>query len=81
MKELKLKGFRVELDDRNEKLGYKMRESQTKKVPLTLILGDQEKDSNTISYRKFGQQETITKDISEFINELNECINSKKTNL
>ena len=81
VEELKLKGFRVELDDRNEKLGYKMRESQTKKVPLTLILGDQEKDNNTISYRKFGQQETITKDISEFINELNECINSKKTNL
>lgn len=58
-----------------------MRESQTKKVPLTLILGDQEKDNNTISYRKFGQQETITKDISESINELNECINSKKSNL
>ena len=81
VEELKLKGFRVELDDRNEKLGYKMRKSQTKKVPLTLILGDQEKDNNTISYRKFGQQETITKDISEFINELNECINSKKSNL
>ena len=77
VEELKLKGFRVELDDRNEKLGYKMRKSQTKKVPLTLILGDREKDNNTISYRKFGQQETITKDISEFINELNECINSK----
>ena len=81
VKELKLKGFRVELDDRNEKLGYKMRESQTKKTPLTLILGDQERDNNTISYRKFGQQETITKDIFEFINELNECISSKNSNL
>ena len=81
VKELKLKGFRVELDDRNEKLGYKMRESQTKKTPLTLILGDQERDNNTISYRKFGQQETITNDIFEFINELNECISSKNSNL
>ena len=81
VKELKLKGFRVELDDRNEKLGYKMRESHTKKTPLTLILGDQERDNNTISYRKFGQQETITKDIFEFINELNECISSKNSNL
>lgn len=58
-----------------------MRESQTKKTPLTLILGDQERDNNTISYRKFGQQETITKDIFEFINELNECISSKNSNL
>lgn len=79
--ELKLKGFRVEIDDRNEKLGYKIRESLTKKVPLTLILGDRERDNNTISYRKFGSQETITKEMSEFIKVLNECISSKNSNL
>lgn len=79
--ELKSKGYRVELDDRNEKISYKMRESQTKKVPLTLILGDKERDNGTISYRKFGNQETITIEASEFIKELNECINSKNSNL
>ena len=42
---LKNKGVRVELDDRNEKLGYRLREAQTKKVPYTLILGDQEKEN------------------------------------
>ena len=41
--------IRVELDDRNEKLSYKMRESQTKKIPYTLILGDKEKESKSIS--------------------------------
>ena len=46
--------IRVELDDRNEKLSYKMRESQTKKIPYTLILGDKEKESKSISFRKFG---------------------------
>lgn len=62
-------------------MGYKIRESQTKKIPLTLIIGDQEKDNNTISYRKFGSQATITKKTFEFINELNECLKSKKNNL
>ncbi len=81
VEELRNKGFRVELDARDEKMGYKIRESQTKKIPLTLIIGDQEKDNNTISYRKFGSQATITKKTFEFINELNECLKSKKNNL
>ena len=81
VEELRNKGFRVELDARDEKMGYKIRESQTKKIPLTLIIGDQEKDYNTISYRKFGSQATITKKTFKFINELNECLKSKKNNL
>ncbi len=81
VEELRNKGFRVELDARDEKMGYKIRESQTKKIPLTLIIGDQEKDNNTISYRKFGSQATITKKTFKFINELNECLKSKKNNL
>ena len=44
-----------------------MRESQTKKIPYTLILGDKEKDNNTVSYRCFGTNETKTIDINEFI--------------
>ena len=81
VEELRNNNFRVELDARDEKMGYKIRESQTKKIPLTLIIGDQEKDNNTISYRKFGSQATITKKTFEFINELNECLKSKKNNL
>lgn len=61
------KGFRVNLDDRNEKLGYKMRESVTKKIPYTLVLGDKERDSKTISYRKYGSDEKGVLEIDEFI--------------
>ena len=78
---LKDNNVRVEVDDRNEKIGYKMRESQTKKVPLTLVLGDNEKDNNQISYREYGKQETITCSIDEFINKVNDCIKNKEQNL
>ena len=81
VEELRDKGFRVELDARDEKIGYKIRESQTKKIPLTLIIGDQEKNDNTVSYRKFGSQTTITKKIFEFISELDDCLKFKKNNL
>ena len=60
--------IRVNLDNRNEKLSYKMRESQIKKIPLTLILGDKERDENTISYRTFGSNETKTLPKEEFEN-------------
>ena len=78
---LKDNNIRVEVDDRNEKIGYKMRESQTKKVPLTLVLGDNEKDNNQISYREYGKQETITCSIDEFISKVNDCIKNKEQNL
>ena len=58
-------------------MGYKIRESQTKKIPLTLIIGDQEKDNNTISYRVFGKTDTITLPMNEFIDKMNSIINSK----
>ena len=69
--------IRVELDDRDEKLSYRMRESQTKKIPLTLILGDKERDNNEISFRKFGEQETTTLSINDFIKMINDRINNK----
>ena len=64
---LRDKSIRVELDDRNEKLGYRLREAQTSKVPYTLILGDNEKENNTVSYRLFGSKETTTVSLDEFI--------------
>ena len=57
-----------------------MRESQTKKNSYTLILGDKERDNNTISYRKHGSNETITLSIDEFISQLKEEVENKKLN-
>lgn len=77
---LKEKGIRAKLDDRDEKLSYKMRESQTKKIPYTLIIGDKEKNNTNISYRKYGSTDTITMDTSEFIKLLNDEITNKTLN-
>ena len=74
---LKENEIRVKLDDREEKLSYKMRESQTKKIPLTLILGDKERDENTISYRLFGSKETITVSKDDFIEKVKNDIANK----
>lgn len=74
---LEKEGVRVELDDRNEKLGYRLREAQTSKVPYTLILGDAEKDAETVSYRLHGEQETTTVSISEFITMIKDEIDHK----
>ncbi len=78
IKELLLENnIRVELDDREEKLSYKMRESQIKKINYTLILGDKEKDDNTISYRCFGKEETTTLSNKDFINMITTKIKNK----
>ncbi len=80
-KELDDMNIRVNLDDRNEKLSYKMRESQTKKNPITLILGDKEVESKTISYRKFGSTETYTLPKSDFYKLVKETIDERKQNI
>lgn len=76
-KELQDLGIRAELDDREEKLGYKMRESVMKKIPYALILGNNEIENNTISYRKWGSDETITITKKEFIELLKKEIKNK----
>ena len=75
--ELSSLGYRVELDDSEEKLSYRMRSSQTRKIPLTLILGDKERDNNTISYRVFGSQETVTVSKEEFVKKLSNDVTNK----
>ncbi len=77
-KELKDYGFRVELDDREEKLGYKMRESVMNKIPYSIILGQKEVDNENISYRVHGSEETITVSKDEFEEMINDIINNKK---
>ena len=61
------RGLRVQLDDGNDKLGYRMRNSQIRKIPYTIVLGDHERDDRTVTYRKYGQQEQITVGVDEFI--------------
>lgn len=73
--------IRVNLDDRNEKLSYKMRESQTKKIPLTLIIGDNEVNEKTVSYRVFGSKDTTTLSIDEFVQKINDAIKNKSKNI
>ena len=68
-------GFRVALDSRDEKLSYKMRESQIKKIPYTLILGDKEKE---VSYRKYSSKDTTTLTQKDFIKELKTKIKNKE---
>ena len=70
--------IRCELDARDEKLSYKMRESQTKKIPVTIILGDKERDNNQISFRRFQSQQTTTLEQQAFINEITNEIKEKK---
>ena len=75
---LKEIGIRVNLDDRDEKLGYKIREALVKKYPYNLILGQKEVDSNKISYRHHGKEETITLELNEFIDKINNEIKTKE---
>ncbi len=70
-KKLKDNNFRVELDDRNEKLSYKMRESQIKKIPITIIIGDKEIENKNISYRRIGSKDTYNVSFEELVELLN----------
>ncbi|MDD3027010.1 MAG: threonine--tRNA ligase [Erysipelotrichaceae bacterium] len=67
MEKLKAQGIRVELDEREEKLGKKMRDAQIQKVPYTLVLGDNERDEATVTYREHGKQEQITIGFDDFV--------------
>jgi len=64
---LMLKGHRVEVDFRDEKLGYKIREVQSQKIPFSLVLGDKERDERLVTYRAYGSQKQVTVTIDEFV--------------
>ena len=57
-RELKLKGFRVRVDDRNESMGFKTRQAQTGKIPFMLVLGDKEIEQQSVAVRKYGEQKS-----------------------
>lgn len=72
------KDIRVELDNRDEKVGYRMRESVIRKIPYTLVLGQKEVDEKTISFRRYGSEETTTVNYDEFINLIKDEIKTRK---
>ena len=67
---LQAQGLRVEVDDRNEKMGYKIRASQTQKVPYQLVVGDKEMEDATVNVRRYGSKETSVEDLSIFIDSM-----------
>lgn len=68
--ELSNHGFRTEIDDRNEKVGYKIRESQIQKIPYTLVVGEKEKNSNSVSVRKYQEGDKGIMELDTFIDQL-----------
>ena len=71
-------GLRVWVDDRNEKLGYKIREAQVKKVPYTLVVGDAEMENGQVNVRQRGVQAQTTMSVDEFIAKLQADIAAKQ---
>lgn len=69
--------IRVSIDDRQEKLGKKIREAQMKKIPYILVLGDKERDNQHVTVRKYGQQALIEKPLQQFIEEIKQEIQQK----
>jgi len=65
---LQAAGLRVDLDHRNEKIGYKIREAQMQKIPYMLVLGDKEVEENAVNVRKYGEQKSETMSFEDFKN-------------
>lgn len=78
--ELEKYGIRAEVDDRSEKIGYKIREAQLQKINYMFVVGDKESEDGTVSVRKRGKGDIGTKPVGEIVNELLEEINSKAIN-
>ena len=74
---LRMAGIRVDVDVREEKLGYKIREAQTKKIPFALVLGDKEMESDEVNIRRYGQKETETMSLDEFVTFIQQEVTEK----
>lgn len=75
---MKAAGMRVEVDSRNEKMGYKIREAQTLKIPYQLVFGDNEIAENTVTVRRYGSKETLSMPFDEFLAQLEQDIKEYK---
>ena len=74
---LKARGVRCHVDSRNEKLGYRIREAQTSKIPVELVVGDKDIEARAVTVRRYGSKDAVTKPLDEFIADLMEEIDSK----
>ena len=69
--------IRVEYDDSKENMGKKIRQSNIMKNPISIIIGDNERDNNLVSFRKYGSEENYSMELSEFINYLKQEIKKR----
>lgn len=77
LSELQFAGFRVDIDARSEKIGYKIREAQIKKIPYTLVIGEKEQFGKVVSVRKYGQGDVGKMGLDEFIGMLKREVDNK----
>ncbi|HIY92825.1 MAG TPA: threonine--tRNA ligase [Candidatus Companilactobacillus pullicola] len=68
LSELRAKNIRAEIDDRDEKMGYKIRDAQTMKIPYTVVIGDEEAKNATVSVRKYGEDDSASENAKMFVN-------------
>lgn len=73
---LQEQGIRVEVDDRNEKMGYKIRAAQTQKIPYQLVVGDQEVNDATVNVRRYGSKETVVEELNMFVDAIVADVNN-----
>lgn len=78
---LRFAGIRVGVDERDEKLGYKIREAQTNKIPFALVLGDQEMESGAVNFRRYGEKKTETVSVDDFIKLIKEEVDNKSVHI
>lgn len=78
LKRLKRAGLRVELDERNEKMGYKIREAQVQKIPFTLVVGEKEAQSQTVAVRKYGEKEQVSQSLATLVTEWAEAAKERR---
>ena len=71
-------GFRASLDDRNEKLGYRLREAQMHKIPVQLVVGDGELEANTVNVRRYGKQDSVSLSVDELLSSLKAEVEEKR---
>jgi threonyl-tRNA synthetase len=68
---------RCNLDDSNEKLGYRLRNSQVQKIPFTLVVGDKEKENRSVTYRVFGDEKQVSVSLEDFVKLIRKSIDTK----
>ncbi|MFC3040076.1 threonine--tRNA ligase [Virgibacillus xinjiangensis] len=77
---LRREGVRVEVDERDEKIGYKIREAQTQKVPFALVLGDNEIETNSVNVRRYGEKNSETLSFDNFVELIQAEVSQKSLN-